>query len=123
MEKYYYKTEQDDVTCTELCEYSKHIECGEVIDIKIGSLLCKECEHNVAYDVEDKSIKCDVYSSFIELEKLKTNIITLKDENVSHKEYVEFLCEQINKQKEEIERLTYKIDSLEREIIFIEGGR
>ena len=108
MEKYYYKTEQDDVTCTELCEYSKHIERGEVIDIKIGSLLCKECEHNVAYDAEDKSIKCDVYSSFIENEKLK-------EENDARMKY-------IIKLTKENENLTEQVKQLNDEIFVLKGG-
>ena len=76
MEKYYFEIDAE-LNCKEECEYSKHIECGEVIDIKIGSLLCKQCEHNVSYCGDENWIKCEVYSSFAEVELLKDKVIEL----------------------------------------------
>ena len=80
MERYYYETESDGVTCTELCEYSKIEECGQEIEVRIGSLLCKQCENNIAYDCEEKFIKCEIYSLFIENENLKDKIKQLDRE-------------------------------------------
>lgn len=107
MEKYYFEIDAE-LNCKEECEYSKHIECGEVIDIKIGSLLCKQCEHNVSYCGDENWIKCEVYSSFIENEKLK-------EENDARMRY-------ILKLTKENENLTEQVKQLSDEIFILKGG-
>ncbi len=83
MEKYFYKTEEDGITCTELCEYSHDKQTGH--DLKIGSLGCIECDHCIGHDYEEEWIKCEIYSAFAEVEKLKKENSKLKKEITSLK--------------------------------------
>ena len=89
MEKVKFEFKDGTNNCTKKCEYRE-----DDVDIYIGSQLCKECDHNTGYDLEEQWIKCYVYSSFLEVEKLT----------------------------EEIEQLKSKFEQLENEIASLKGG-
>ena len=76
MEKYFYKTEEDGITCTELCEYSHDKQTGH--DLKIGSLGCIECDHCIGHDYEEEWIKCEIYSAFAEVGKTQKEKFKIK---------------------------------------------
>ena len=95
MEKVFYKTDEQN-ECTTLCEFS-----NEDVDVYIGSLLCKQCKQNISYEAEEKWIKCEIYSAFVE-NKL------LREESDARFKYI-------------VEQ-TKKIEQLEKEIASLKGG-
>ena len=107
MEKYYFEMDAE-FNCKEECEYFSIVNYGKSDSVYVGSLACEQCEHNVAYDAEDKSIKCEVYSSFIENEKLK-------EENDARMRYMIKLTK-------ENENLTEQVKQLSDEIFILKGG-
>lgn len=78
MEKYYYKTDETGLNCTEECSYSDVENIPGTV--KIGSQACKMCENNISYDGEEGWIKCEVYSAFAEVEILRDKVEQLENE-------------------------------------------
>ena len=70
MEKYYFEIDAE-LNCKEECEYFSIDNYGKSGTIKIGSLACKQCEHNVSYCGDENWIKCEVFSAFAENTILK----------------------------------------------------
>ena len=107
MEKYYFEIDAE-LNCKEECEYFSIDNYGKSDTVKIGSLACKQCEHNISYCGDENWIKCEVYSSFIENEKLK-------EENDARMRY-------IIKLTKENENLTEQVKQLSDEIFILKGG-
>ena len=80
--------------CKEQCEYFS-IEDYDYSDVvMVGSLACKQCQHNVSYCADENWIKCEVFSAFAEVKKLA----------------------------KENEQLKSKVEQLENDIVSLKGG-
>jgi len=93
MEKYYFEMDAE-FNCKKECEYFSIDNYGKSDSVYVGSLACKQCEHNISYCGDENWIKCEVYSTFAEVEKLA----------------------------EENEQLKSKVEQLENELASLKGG-
>lgn len=84
MYKYYFEMDAE-LNCKQKCEYFS-IEDYDYSDVvKVGSIACKQCQHNVSYCADENWIKCEVFSAFAEVKKLKEENEKLKNELISLK--------------------------------------
>ena len=100
MEKYYFEIDAD-LNCKEECNYFSIEDYDYSDNVKVGSMACKQCQHNVSYCGDEKWIKCEIYSAFEENYKLR-------EESEARFKYI-------------IEQ-TKKIEQLEKEIASLKGG-
>lgn len=79
MEKTKYFLKEGTDTCKHLCKFM-NTEDSEV-EVYIGSKWCgEECLHSFGYNPEKQWVKCEIYSAFTEVEKLKKENSKLKKE-------------------------------------------
>lgn len=95
MYKYYFEMDAE-FNCKEECEYFSIDNYGKSDSVYVGSLACKQCEHNVSYCGDENWVKCKVFSAFAELE-------LLKKENDSRFSYIVKLTKEIEDLKSELE--------------------
>lgn len=89
MEKIKYFLKEGTDTCKHLCRFMNNEETD--VPVYIGSHWCgNECLHSFGYNYEKQWVKCEIYSAFAEVEKLKK-------ENDKLKKQVEHLEKQISK--------------------------
>ena len=79
MEKYYFEIDAD-LNCKEECNYFSIENYDYSDNVKVGSMACKQCDHNVSYCGDENWIKCEVYSAFAEVETLTKKVEILENE-------------------------------------------
>ena len=100
MEKIHYFTKEGSDRCKHLCKFMNIYESDS--QIYIGSKWCgNECSHSFGYDTVKQTVKCELYSVFIERDKLSKKVIALKKEN---------------------EHLQIQVEQLENENASLKGG-
>ena len=77
MYKYYFEMDAE-LNCKEECEYFSIDNYGKSDSVYVGSLACKQCEHNISYCGDENWVKCKVFSAFAEVENLKEENIILQ---------------------------------------------
>jgi len=78
MEKKHYFVKEDSDTCKHLCKF---MNTGGEAPIYIGSNWCgHECPHSFGYDPIKQFVKCELYSVFIERDKLSKKVKNLNKE-------------------------------------------
>ena len=70
MEKYYFQTEKETLEPIESCEFTHK---------KIGCVECSQCDNCFGYDVEERWVKCKIYSIIQENKNLETENNSLKN--------------------------------------------
>ena len=79
MEKYYFEMDAE-LNCKKSCEYFSIEDYDSSDTVKVGSLACKQCIHNVSYCADENWIKCEVFSAFAEVELLRKENTELRKE-------------------------------------------
>ena len=73
MEKKQFFLKEDGESCSHLCKFMNTDEIE--FSIYIGSKWCgNECPHSFGYDFDNQFVKCELYSVYIERDKLMKKV-------------------------------------------------